>query len=715
MATSNTSTGPGKRLKNPLGNFASYTYQLTLYMVTPESYNAFIESGRKNINVASAANKTGTFIIAQSGGINNTTSTRAPGFELDYYIDDLKITSNVNGKSSGTASNTTSLSFQIYEPYGFSFITNLKKAQDELQKISTIEGFSKIKNASRHIYVIGIRFQGYDQSGKVVTTKDTFAQSLNSTEESSGVFEQFYEVSLTSVKFKVDGKMTVYSIVAATLAPGTAFGVKKGRIDNDITIVANTVGEALVGSTYSVGKEGVIGLIDELNKKQQELAATKGVDGKPGCKIPNKYSLEFIGSGGDKDTIPKSSVLLPSDIDKLKSTMKSVKTSKDSNAGAAEKALPDLTLKTIKIPRGTSIMQAISNIVKQSTYLTDALSVVYTSSLEEDKNSQKDNPTSTPISWYNLGAVVKNLGWDEIISDFAYDIKYIIQPYKTPATTSPYAKLGSKYPGPHKKYEYWYTGQNSEIISYEHTLNNAYFNSAVTPSGSEASQQGNQNVPTVGGKPVNADPSGGIDKGSQAAGSYLTNLTDPGAYAKAKISILGDPDFLMRDSPDSINDVYNQYYGSNGFTINPNGGEVFIEIKFNEGQDYNNTKGLMDINTSILFWDYPAPIQALLKGYLSYMVISVVSNFSKGKFTQELSCTINPFPLTSVPASSSTTSAAQTEREAASELAREGNRTSSALPSSAANSNLGFTPDTAITPVSGAGSNSTDTTQETEN
>ncbi len=722
MATGNTIAGPGKRLYNPLGNFSSYTYQLSLYMVTPEAYNAFIESNRKNINISTASKKTGTYIVAQSGGINKTTTTRAPGFDLDYYIDDLKITSSVNALATQTSSNTTSLSFQIYEPYGFSFITNLKNAQDELQKTSTSatstsEGFSKIKNSTRHIFIIGIKFQGYDQSGKVVTSNDAFSQTLNTAEETSGVFEHFYEITLTSIKFKIDGKMTVYSIVAATLTPATAFGAKKGRVDNDISLTATNVGEALKGSAYSGGNEGVRGLIEELNKKQQELFNTKGADGKPGCKIPNKYSIEFIGKPGEKDSIPESSLNLLSDTNKLNSSMTAIKSSNDSNSASSEKALPNLNLRTIKIPKGISVMQAISNVIKQSRYVADALSVLYKSSLEEETDGQintgKDNSnpsSSSPtalLKWYNLGAEVKSLGWDEIVGDFAFDIKYIIQPYSTPATVSPYSKIGSKYPGPYKKYEYWYTGKNSEILSYEHTLNNAYFKPTVTPSGTKDSHLGNQDVPNVGNKENNADGTGFIDKAQESVNSYLTILTDPVAYAKAKISILGDPDFLMRDSPDSLNQVYNQYYQSNGFTINPNASQMFIEIKFNEGRDYINTTGLMKINSNILFWDYPDPVKKLLKGYISYMVLSVVSIFSKGKFTQELDCTINPFPLTSIPISSENTNPAQTEREPVSDTAGEGNRTSTSLPASAGNSSLGLTPDTPVTPGLGGGVSTT--------
>jgi hypothetical protein len=34
----------------PDRNFSSYTYQLSLYMITPDAYEAFINTGRKDIN-----------------------------------------------------------------------------------------------------------------------------------------------------------------------------------------------------------------------------------------------------------------------------------------------------------------------------------------------------------------------------------------------------------------------------------------------------------------------------------------------------------------------------------------------------------------------------------------------------------------------------------------------------------------------------------------
>jgi hypothetical protein len=87
----------GRRLLNPLGYFASYTYNISLYMLSADAYAAFLATGRTSIqsfdnlsNLANASsyitgNGGGAFLVAQSGGINREVQNRAPGMPLDYY------------------------------------------------------------------------------------------------------------------------------------------------------------------------------------------------------------------------------------------------------------------------------------------------------------------------------------------------------------------------------------------------------------------------------------------------------------------------------------------------------------------------------------------------------------------------------------------------------------------------------------------------------
>lgn len=630
---------PGSRLQNPLGNFSSYTYQLSLYMITPDAYDAFQLSGRKNINALSARDSTGqatgggAFLIAQSGGINNKTSQRAPGFELDYYIDDLKIKTAVNGKSTQSASNVTAISFNIYEPYGFSFITKLKRANDLLKKSSKLKNYDKAMNASKQFFVLGIRFQGYDKNGNIANASQVFAEdTLNTSPDASGVYERFYDIILTNMKFKINGGATTYNISAAVISTSIALGTAKGIADNNVPVVASTVKEALIGEG-----DGITSLLKTINENQQTLQKQGSIE------IPNVYKVRFLG---DTSLLQNASLVSKADPDKSKIPMGRADNSSEVNEASSLKATPDITRRLITIKQGTPIPQAINNIIKQSSYMEDALKVIFVASEEPDPDTnspevvtKKDIP---PIKWYNLSTEVKTLGFDTKVGNFAYEITYVIQPYETPAAASPYTK-SSKYYGPHKRYEYWFTGKNSEVLSYEQTMDNTYFNVALTPNGDPASQGGGATVPTEPNKKQNQDTQGRLDTGMEAQNAYMTSLYDPGAYAKAKVVILGDPDYLAQETPASVNQVYNQFYGSDGFTINPNGGQVFVEIDFKEATDYHNSDGLMDINSSIYFWNYPAAVANKIKG-VSYMVTEIEHYFRGGKFTQMLSMNINDFP-----------------------------------------------------------------------
>jgi hypothetical protein len=265
-----------------------------------------------------------------------------------------------------------------------------------------------------------------------------------------------------------------------------------------------------------------------------------------------------------------------------------------------------------------------------------------------------------------MHAEIQNLGWDTLQQDFAYKTTFTIQPYKTPVVIAPYVKPGSAYYGPHKRYEYWFTGKNSEIIAYEQQMDNTYFNVAVSAKDNTSGVYTETSTVVLkeGGQP----DQGALGMGLQAQNAYMTSLYDPGAYATAKIKLLGDPDFLMQPAPSSINSFYDQFYGTDGYTINPNGGQVFIEINFKEPKDYQNSTGLLSINQSIYFWEYPAAIQKQLDdrgGGVSYMVRTVVSTFSKGKFEQDLTCGINTFANNQIDAAAAAAAGRNQNLEAA--------------------------------------------------
>lgn len=629
---------PGRRLKNPLGWFSSYTYQLTLYMMSQQGYTDYVNQGKNFVP------RNGSRIIAQSGG---TPKDRRPlNMPFDYYIDNLRIEQAITGKDTQTATNTTEAAFTIIEPYGFSLITKLKLVSADLSTPSTgghnIDG-AKLTNPMKNFFVIGIRFYGYDEEGNIMSGDKVYDGSpldpnWQGGTDGQAVFERFIDFTVSDFKFKIDGKATIYNVSGVVGGPGQAAGTKRGMINSNLQMQAKTVKEALAQ------------LMDKLNKDQQLLVDSKKI------KYKNNYAILGINDNLDRtqyplppglDAIFNSSMILPENKAKNQSGTSTAQNTTQVNEKKGANSTPNIAKNLKEINRDTPVLQAIQQIISGSTYLRDAMTEVNKTQTEPNNPGQGTNvntpDTQKRLRWYNVSPQVSEGKYDPNTADYAYDILYIIRPYETPVVNATYVSATGKYPGPHKRYEYWYTGQNSEIISYEQSFDLLYWmpglNPAVDKDG-KGTQAGQTSV--VPQKASGADRTGFQDKGKEAQNTFITDLFDPKAYTDVKMTILGDPDYLMQttESIKGLNQAYRKYYGSDNFTINPNGGQVFVEVDFNEAIDYDTDKGFLDVNDSIRFWDYPKELP--IKG-VSYQLIKVTHNFQNGKFTQVLNMQINNF------------------------------------------------------------------------
>jgi hypothetical protein len=102
---------------NQLDQYASYTYGISWYVLSPQQYNATVSSQRANL--------AGWQLLMQSAGA--PIKGRSPAFPLDYYMDDLEIDSNVMG-GQNMANSATRIKFRVVEPNGITLIENLFRA-----------------------------------------------------------------------------------------------------------------------------------------------------------------------------------------------------------------------------------------------------------------------------------------------------------------------------------------------------------------------------------------------------------------------------------------------------------------------------------------------------------------------------------------------------------------------------------------------------------
>jgi hypothetical protein len=608
------------RKANVLNEFASFTYHLTLYMVTASGYIAFLESGGTKVGE-------GFYVIAESGGTAlNTVPARAFP-DREFFIDDLSFKTYCNTKATQSPVGSIDFEFKITEPYGFSFTSLLKAKAAEITKASTIPYEDQNTNPMKQFYVLGVKFYGYQDDGSYKTL-DIVAGQAEKQSGLNGIAPSYYPISIKDFSFRLDGRSTTYTIKAAPLSMQEAFGVKRGQIQSDFQVTGKTVGDVLIGNSESgdSGKPGIKGIIEVMNQKEKDLVA----EGK--AKVANVFKIQI-----DDDSILNAELTDTARYDKSKTAMLNIASSDDvSGKNTNNNFKFDPNTRTIAVSTGMSIVKFIDNTILTSSYITDALNTVYS---EEAVTDSIPNATKgKELQWFMINPVAKPLGYDTIRKDYSYEITYYIAPYKLPYVKSvfvnPNAK--SKYPGPFKRFEYYFTGKNTQVLNFELSYNRLYF----LPGSSDTTQDSNSKT-GAGDTPVtpgqkNSGMENQLGKAGIPVGSIKTSIYSPGDQQTAKLSILGDPDFLMTSLGVTKNATTpaEAAFGPNQ-GINPLGGQIFIEINFYEGVDYDDRTGLLKINDNIEFFNYDKSVKDAIEGIV-YMVNSVESTFSKGKFTQDL-------------------------------------------------------------------------------
>lgn len=642
---------PGRRPYNPLSEFSSYTYQLSLYMLTPEALNLYISSGYAQRNEGS-----GWYLICQSGGINNSPAAnqakRAPGIDLDFYMDDLEFTTTVSAAAAASpVKGHANFKFKVYEPYGISFTRKLTNAARTVQSLSSFPNVKNNPNALKQCYVLGIRFYGYDRNGNLMKATDFPNPDPNRTDDNA-VFERFFAISIKSMNFKLDGKTVVYHIEAVNTSIQESLGVIRGTIPVGMSVIAGTLKEALQGKettetlTYEQmktaldKKTGVQSLMGFLNQYEAERTVEDPKTKVPTKKeMPNHYVIEF-----QKDLFDNIAFTDPREFDnsKIKVPMSTAQNPTNSTVKTEKNATVNKTQRTYEIASGASIVSVIDQFISNSSYIKRSLKQL-ASELPEPKPINNPNPHQ--LSWFSILPEVQIIGYDLKLNDYQYEIKYKIAEYKIPYLRTSYAKYTSTYPGPHKLYNYWFTGKNSEIIKYEQQYNSLYY---LTATG-EKDERSGLPIPQMIGPPGDGSITGQQNKASEIVNSVKEDIFSPGDITRAKISILGDPDYISQLAGIDINTISQKIYGKDGYSINPVGGQVFIEIFFQTATDYTHTgagdysatysgttqPGLLDVSDSIQFYAYPGSTDNKMKG-ITYQVQYVNHKFSRGAFTQEL-------------------------------------------------------------------------------
>lgn len=439
---------------------------------------------------------------------------------------------------------------------------------------------------------------------------------------------------------------------------GTAAVESTGGITPASTTVATTSSapsappNASAAPTQSVTIQG---LCQALNQWQQGLVQAGTYS------IADQYEVVFVPANMANSTLKK-----PGSTADSNTALQDPTTAKD-KVDPTTNSVKNNT-RTISVQQGKQIVAFIEETMRNSSYISNQLTTQVNEVTQQD--TPNANNTNGDSSWFKVSVQVQNLGYDKARRDTAYKMTFIISPYAINEMRSAYMP-NAKFKGVHKLYQYWFTGQNTEILRYEQTLNNSYYtvmsnsqgggstgginninnNTGATPSSvfnstDTGSTDGRTSTSGPGGaisdtadskisyKRSWATRSGETDQGgagavNEPAANAADSMYNAVDFQEVDLTIIGDPAWLPQGEVSGTlgpgNFSTSQFL--NDGTINFDSGQAVFRITFKQPTDYDFNKGIVDVSN-------------LTIETATYRATQLRSRFSKGRFEQDLRGTL---------------------------------------------------------------------------
>jgi hypothetical protein len=689
---------------NALDKYASYTYSISIYLMSPEDYARLVRNKVKNlagynlliqsagIPISTGFGSTPGFVGGDTGEVPGVTTRsldagRNEYFQEDFYIDDLRLKSVISGKGTGGPHNVTSLDFRIIEPNGITLLPRLYKAT---QAYVASEGGVEAQNYAAQNFLMVIRFYGYDPDGnQYLPIKGSRNDVEGNPVTTPQAIEKFIPFQFTNIKFRVADRLTEYTCEAVCPQNLVNTGPARGAIPYNVEITSKTLQELLNGPVAfsSPSRTGAVtdqseaetqrlqrqanlggpssttdqsaietarptttntappnasaistptitqGLAQALNKYQEDLVK-KGT-----YTIPDTYRIEIV-----TPALQNARVVPPGQTNQRKVPMgASGKAPANQQKNPAAQS-QNKDAGTTSALAGMSIMQFIDQYTRTSTYIYDQQTKIL------DPKTGRVRPNGTPAevtAWYRVGLQATPREYDPKRNDHAYDIVYQLSPYKVNDVQSDYFPQG-EFQGTHKKYNYWFTGQNTQILKFEQDFNYLYYLTVNTdqPTVATGVTSDYREKLKKSFSPRSAQSSMGQEGATNEASANAADyLYSPADQARIKLEILGDPAWIQQGELWAGIAGAGQFYGPflEDGTINYEGQEVLFEVAFNQPVDYNLDTGIMDPTTKN-FNRTDSNAGDARQSYI-YRAVDVTSTFSQGRFTQELNGVLLLFEL----------------------------------------------------------------------
>ena len=627
---------------NVLDICASYTYSISLYLMSPNDFRRLMESNRRYIpgyllmaQSAGAPQQSGEVPVTQdaidtilAGGVS-LSQGRNQFFPLDYYIDDLEIESFNPGKGTNGPHNVSQLKFKITEPNGITFISNLNKAVEQyITQAGGESAATKNGQYSAQNYLMVIRFYGYDQDGNQINGNDISIPGLalsGERSDSRAIVEKFIPFQFSAIKFRIANKLVEYQCEATAVQNVIGTAQSRGVIPFNIELSATTLqnlfnGNQKFAQTQNGNLEGRENASSQGNTSPDKASAAPSPDFATGlAQALNKYQQEHVNDGTythadiykiviSHPEIANSSIVPPGEINRLAKPMTKATTGAQAKDG--EKQSVNNNAQTVSATAGQSIIQFIQQAVQRSDFiLKQQTKIIVKDNNGKDKEVPQSNGART-TAWFTINVEAKPRGngyYDPKRNDYAYEITYEIAPYAISQMKSEYFPKG-RFRGVQKRYAYWFTGENTSVLNFEQDFNYLYYltvNSRQNVATYNVAAAESIMGPTKKSFAPNSPQSNQGQKGNtyEAGANAADYLYSPGDQGQVSMTIIGDPAWIAQgtvwkgvrstNKTDlTENDVYFDAFLNDG-TINYDAREPLFEIVFKKPTDYNLNTGTL--------------------------------------------------------------------------------------------------------------------------
>lgn len=626
-------TVTAKKLRpNPLHAYPTYTYGLSLHLLSVDDYNKIV-NGQEYVPT--------NVLIASAGRYNNQTSgaaafKRNENFNEDFYFTDLRMTTMIGINEQTRATNALSMNFTLVEPYGLTFLDRLLEASIAIGS----------ENYLQNAYLLQIDFFGNNEEGVPVHPLPNMTKRI--------------PIKILTCNAKVSTRGAEYKIDAQPYSH-QAFDESVVNTPLNIEIVAGTVKSFFEATSGAAADEENITFskdqtykfktyADALNSYTNQLVVNKHIT------IADRYNFKFDGDIGDATIVePGQLATKAPPMGDTKNSAGQTRTTGDNTADL------NLSMRTFPINYGTSIESIITRVIVGSSYIRNQLIVPENEKdpLAYAQKQQASKDSNEPLRWFKIIPTVKLIGFDPKTNRFAREFTYHVVPYTVRNARLPEAPQGkARREDCVKYYHYIYTGLNNDIIDMNIEFNAMYY-TAVT-----AYRKNNMATSGVDGW-YNTDP--GVEtqtptgKNTIMPQQKVVKLTDQramatGGYKTAKdiaavdserslatasradmlqvdLKIVGDPEFIKQDDL-----FYYPKIGSDGTitkettdltlnnSIRTDNGEIYAYLEFKTPTDINDDNGMMSFDTKYRTSGFSGV----------YRVLNIENEFNMGKFTQNL-------------------------------------------------------------------------------